>query len=567
MTNYAKHLSVKETPQNEKIFGSNQIQNNAGGFSFQVDDWKRLNRFLILGTQGGSYYASEHKLTVANADGVIRCINADGVRVVNTVIEISNNGRAPKNDPAIFVLALVTKYGNDASRKAAYDNLSKVCRISTHLFQFLNFSEQIGKGYGSGFLRSVSNWYNDKELNDLASQVTKYRNREGYSHRDVLRLSHVKTNDSARNEIYKWISWNGYKNGKDAPVSFKSEKQKELYLKNHETIVSWVKSHYNETGEMISNVHPLIDVFERIQRAKKASEIVSLIKEHKLPREVIPTELLNDVSVWEALLPHMPMTAMIRNLATMTTVGLIKPLSDASKLVISKLDNVEALRKARVHPIQVLSAMNVYGGGHGFRSTKTWTPDQNIVDALDSAFYASFGNVEPTGKNIMLALDISGSMEGGEIAGVPGITPRVGSAAMAMVTAHVEKNVLITGFHNTLIELNISGKKRLDEVVRYINGLGFGGTDCSLPMTYASKNKLKVDGFVVYTDSETWAGNIHPSQALVKYRKDSGISAKSVVVGMVANEFSIADPNDVGMMDVVGFDTATPQLISEFIKE
>jgi len=43
-----------------------------------------------------------------------------------------------------------------------------------------------------------------------------------------------------------------------------------------------------------------------------------------------------------------------------------------------------------------------------------------------------------------------------------------------------------------------------------------------------------------------------------------GIDAKLVVVGMVANEFSIADPNDAGMMDVVGFDTTAPQLISDF---
>lgn len=43
-----------------------------------------------------------------------------------------------------------------------------------------------------------------------------------------------------------------------------------------------------------------------------------------------------------------------------------------------------------------------------------------------------------------------------------------------------------------------------------------------------------------------------------------GIPVKLVVVGMVANGFSIADPNDAGMMDVVGFDTATPMLISDF---
>ena len=45
------------------------------------------------------------------------------------------------------------------------------------------------------------------------------------------------------------------------------------------------------------------------------------------------------------------------------------------------------------------------------------------------------------------------------------------------------------------------------------------------------------------------------------------IPAKLIVVGMVANRFSIADPNDAGMMDVVGFDTSAPQLMTDFVKE
>ena len=57
---------------------------------------------------------------------------------------------------------------------------------------------------------------------------------------------------------------------------------------------------------------------------------------------------------------------------------------------------------------------------------------------------------------------------------------------------------------------------------------------------------------MVYTGSETWAGAIHPVQALREYRAKTGIAAKLVVVGMVSNGFSIADPDDGGMLDVVG---------------
>ena len=96
--------------------------------------------------------------------------------------------------------------------------------------------------------------------------------------------------------------------------------------------------------------------------------------------------------------------------------------------------------------------------------------------------------------------------------------------------------------------------------------LPFGGTDCALPMLYAHAMEREIDAFVIFTDSETWAGETHPVQALRDYRRASGIDAKLVVVGMVSNGFSIADPSDPGMLDVVGFDTATPQLISDFAR-
>jgi 60 kDa SS-A/Ro ribonucleoprotein len=83
-------------------------------------------------------------------------------------------------------------------------------------------------------------------------------------------------------------------------------------------------------------------------------------------------------------------------------------------------------------------------------------------------------------------------------------------------------------------------------------------------MLYALDHDLSIDTFVIYTDSETWAGAVHPTQALRHYRERTGIPARLIVVGMVSNGFSIADPNDAGMLDVVGFDTAAPQLMAHF---
>jgi 60 kDa SS-A/Ro ribonucleoprotein len=165
----------------------------------------------------------------------------------------------------------------------------------------------------------------------------------------------------------------------------------------------------------------------------------------------------------------------------------------------------------------------------------------------------------------MLALDVSGSMDWPTIAGLP-ITPRVAAGALSLVTAATEPSHVITAFSTGIAPIPLSPRQRLEDAQRVIDQMPAGGTDCSLPMLWASQNKKAVDLFVVYTDSETWAGDIHPMQALQRYRQRMGIPAKLVVVGMASSGFSIADPNDSGTLDVVGFDVAVPQVLSDFIR-
>lgn len=539
MSRYAKQFNTKVTQQSESIPGSVQVKNSSGGFSFEVNDWVKLDRFMLLGTEGGSYYATERELTVTSAEAVLRCLQSDGLRLVRRVVEISEAGRAPKNDPAIFVLAIAAKRGNDVTRKAALEALPRVCRIGTHLFQFVEAMESFG-GWGRGTRRAVGSWYTSKSAEQLAYQLVKYRKRGGWSHRDILRLAKPVAGDSA---LLKFAVGKPLGDGQIPSVL-------EGYLK--------------------------------AESATDAKEIVQIIADHpELPWEAIPTKFMKSPDVFGALLPNMPVAATIRMLNRMTAYGLLGPLASANKVVTARLSDEEAIRKSKVHPVSVLAGLLTYKSGRGIKGDLSWNPVREIVDALDGAFYLAFGNVEPSNKRTLIALDVSGSMSSGVVAGIPGLTPRVGSAAMAMVTARVEPEYTIAGFTSStpgryggqwdngesgLTPIDISPRQRLDDVCKAASSLPMGGTDCALPMIWAAERDMQVDTFLLYTDSETWAGKIHPKQALDAYRQKTGIPAKLVVVAMLANPFSIADQNDSGMLDVVGFDTATPSIISEFSK-
>src|SRR5258708_4514249 len=105
--NYARMFNRRRTPQSQPIPGSTQLANSAGGYSWQVDDWTRFDRFLILGAEGGTYYIGERDLVKQGHDAIVRCIKADGVRAVKRIVQISNSGPASKNDPAVFAHALL----------------------------------------------------------------------------------------------------------------------------------------------------------------------------------------------------------------------------------------------------------------------------------------------------------------------------------------------------------------------------------------------------------------------------------------------------------------------------
>jgi 60 kDa SS-A/Ro ribonucleoprotein len=199
----------------------------------------------------------------------------------------------------------------------------------------------------------------------------------------------------------------------------------------------------------------------------------------------------------------------------------------------------------------------------------------------------------------MIAIDTSGSMGGRgfsyrgmsfrsmgypNCAGAEALPPVVGAGAMSMVVAKTEPQWSIYGFNTSLQALSISPRQRIDDVCKSIFDAMGGGTDCALPMIYAAgrhsgrrtysgrcsvelpREPIPIDTFIVYTDNETWAGSIHPAQALQQYRQVSGIPAKLIVVGMTSTGFSIADPNDAGMLDVVGFDSSAPAIMADFAR-
>ena len=557
----------EEVPETERS-GENderQIVNSIDGFVWKVDDMKRLHRFLVLGSDSPTYYIGERPLGIENAKTISNLLkDGKGVQVVNDIRQYSIEGRTVKQNPIMLALALCARRGDLATKRRAYEVLPEVCRIPTHLFMFIDYCQIFSNlnglqttGWGRAHRNAIKKWYISNSKKDpmkLATNITKYQKREGWSHRDVARLMHLKpTGQDVCEELRVMMRYvvQGWK------------AVKEVYFRPGTDV-----PHVN-TGEGTNAVLQFLGAVENVKgmTAGDELEVVQFINNYNLVREHIPTQCLNSFEVWRALLTRMPMTAMIRNLGKMTSVGLLNEHNPIPvDMVCNKLRDMRMLKSARIHPFNVLVALKTYMDGHGDRGKLTWTPNEEILKALEEAFYFSFKHVESTKKRHLLAIDVSGSMSYVGCAGTPCITPRVASAAMSMVVAKTESDHHFVAFSDKIIPLMIDKDMTLDEVMGAMALIPMGGTDCALPMLYAIENKLAVDVFVVYTDCETRTVTVQPSAALKRYREHSGIrDAKLIVVAMTSNGFTIADPDDPGMFDMAGFDSAAPQVMREFV--
>lgn len=526
MAKALRNYVTRDIPVNEPL-NSRQIANNGGGYSFEVTPQVKLQRFLILGTDGGTYYTKELDLTKQNVNFIRQLIKDDENLVRETAVEISQAGRAYRNDAAIFVMALLLSEGkNKAATVAA---INKVVRTGMHVYQLAEFIDSLG-GWGRAKRTAIAGWFLSKTPDQLAYQAVKYRQRNGWTLKDLMRLCH--------------------------PVGV------------DKNVGNFILGKFEDRNEAPA----ILQGFTAMQAASSVTNVISVLNNYpNLPWETIPTQFLTDLKVWKKLFENGQLQgqALLRNITRLAKLGAFNDMSFA-KLIADAMRDEGMIRKTRLHPMQYLNAYVVYGEGTlsgrgGFYSdsrSKSWNTSGIISDALDDGFGLSFGNIEPSNTNMMISVDVSGSMSW-TAAGTSNFTCAQAAGAMALVTARVEPKYVVNGFAGDLVNLNLTARDSIDQAFKKVQRSNFGSTNPSAPLAKAIRDNIPVDTFVIITDNEVNSGS-HPARALKDYRQKTGIPARMVVMGMAANNFSIADPLDSGMLDVVGFDSNTPKMVSDF---
>ena len=579
-------------------------------FVYPVTLKQLILRLLILGSRKNNYNTQLKNIAKEDRDFIKQEIqNGKGCEILEIVREVYAESRAPKQEATMLMMALLCRAADDDLRVKSLA-LLKEFRTISHLYSWKNchasipnpLTGQPSKGFGRAVKRAINEWalaYKDKPK-ELAYQITKYMTREGWSFKNILQCTHLRTKTGddrllapapaqAKQTPAPKQTRKGQGQANDVPPA-----EIDLVLRYAVNGFAAMEELAKKSG--LADIENGVYVYlKAVHDAKHFSEteenkvqLIELIHKHRLAREQVPTWALADTDALLALLVNkkktqvtMPLTALLRNLGSMTSHQVLAD-EEELQLVQAHLLNPITIEKSRVHPVTVLMAWFTYRNGCGLRGQTSWTPHPSLVKTLEEMFYRSFKNVEPTDTSICFLIDGSGSMTAPSLC--EGVSNAEAAALLAMIFARSEtkKEVVpnhafyiftaskIVNYRTTTGLTDVSdaihAEATLDQVLQAVQRSDWGMTDISSGILEALKYKRKYGAFVVITDNDVNSG-IKPSEAMKQYRAGMKLpNTKLAVIATQGTNLTIADPADPLMLDMVGFDSHGPKILQDFIR-
>ncbi|KAK3102549.1 hypothetical protein FSP39_012112 [Pinctada imbricata] len=468
--------------------------------------------------------------------------------------------------PVLYALAVCIKSNNPATKKKAYDCLLEVCTIPSYLFLFLflyyrmclNEAAQISEhpkkpSWPKSFRKTIKKWYTQFDPLKLAHLVTKYRSRYGWSHKKVLRLAHIghdRVDSRGRGFVIKYI------------LSGLLE-AKNTYDQDPDPKVTEVRE-YLEAVEYVRR----FDYRKEEDGSEGLKTLLEKIKINELAWEHVQTYVLKSPLIWRTLLVTMPPLALIRNLSRLSYLGLLTPGSNEptieERIVCERLQKRDALLAAKIHPMTILIAISRYTTGQNQRN-KRWSINEAVRRCLWAAFCTSYEMFHPTGKNLLVALNINTRMLCPVIAS-PALSSKMAAVAIAKIFHEVEGNQRVNCIKFDSSSEAVDMTRDVVTITETFPRVE-GQTDFTVPFTYARNGGLNVDAFVILSDfvNDDQIGKLR--RGLSDYcAQHVGRRIKLVIIGLTSTELSEVDPEgEENLLVVPGIDINSLRKVTDFI--
>lgn len=232
----------------------------------------------------------------------------------------------------------------------------------------------------------------------------------------------------------------------------------------------------------------LVHEYERFKRERTGTM-------PKLPFQYF-TALPLDSAHWTQLARMASWQTLRMNLNTFQRHGVFDHSKRAVEIALRLRDKNE-IRRARVFPYQLMSA---YQAGEGLPAP--------ILDALQDAMEVATRQVPRLGGDVVVAVDVSGSMASPVTGYRKGATSKVRCVDVAaLIAACIQRNhsgARVMPFDTDVRTLRLNPRDSVMTQAGQLAALCGGGTAVSAPFAQLNREKARVDLMIVVSDNESW---------------------------------------------------------------
>ncbi|MEM6328091.1 MAG: RNA-binding protein, partial [Bacteroidota bacterium] len=229
-----------------------------------------------------------------------------------------------------------------------------------------------------------------------------------------------------------------------------------------------------------------------------------------VPFQMLASLPLGDAeqAVWAEIARTAPWHATRMNLNAFTRHGAFAE-PGVAEAVAARLSDPEAIRRARAFPYQLFVAWTQTGGGvpqtgrgRFFRRASAEAPTKTQVpaivrDALQDAMEIAIENVPAIEGHVVVAPDVSGSMQSPVTGYRRGATSAVRCVDVAalIAAAIVRKNprARVLPFEHRVVDVRLNARDSVVTNAQRLASVGGGGTNCSAPLEQLLRDRQPVD--------------------------------------------------------------------------
>lgn len=491
--------------------------NHEGFPTFHRSDAEAYLQVLLTNTLTGTFYATEETLLGESLVLHTHMAESDPQFMARALVYARNEGLM-RMQP-IVGLAYLAK----ADRQLFHQIFTRVIQTPGDLSDFVEIvrGDVIPGGMGRSIKRAVNAWLNEMSEYHALKYGT---GGQGYSLRDILRVSHPKPRNEAQDMIFMWLT------------------DREKWQAVDKTALT-----------------PQISAFEAIKRLDLSvgqDMARALITEGKLPYEIVTGVIKPDVATWTALMRQMPYMALMRHLNTLQRAGVLK-IEENAQYVANRLADANAVRKAKILPFRLFMAHQMFKAEDPY--------EIYIEDALAAALDATFENLPNLGGRVCIAPDISGSMAGRMNAQSQTTYIQIAGIFAGALVKKTSRAVILP-FNHQVVEVKLNGRDSILTNAEKISSMVGGGTAISAPISELLAKKIPVDTFIGITDSEEWARDHYGGQGFLKiwndYKEKIAPNAKAFLVTIAPYRHAVAPQDAPDIHYIYGWSDTVLKYIS-----